>query len=345
MRLTNEEQLKNCIAAKKPERVYLLFGNEPVLLSVYRKRLESMLQELCGDIDKFDGKNLELPDFYDAAQLISMFGSRRLIEITDFDIESLPKSDCDELCSFLDELTEDVTVLILATPESIDLKKGKNAKKFIAAVDKNGIAAQLDQRTAGDLKQMLRSRCKKQNCELSPDLAALLVERCGSDMGRLLNECDKLCAYADGADITEEMIMKVCSGVISADIFSLARLMLRGDATAVFAEIDKLIRMREPVALMLSNLGSAFCDLARAAAARSAGKTASDLSSEFSYKFAWRATNAFRDSARLDSATLFSICEILSDADTALKSSGGDERILLESAVMRSMQLLQRGRG
>lgn len=345
MRITTEEQLKNHIAAKKPERLYFLFGNEPALLSLYRAKMRKNLGELCGEADIFDGKKLSLPEFYDAAQLISMFGSRRLIEITDLDIESLSKSDCEELCSFFDELTEDVTVLILASNDSVDLKKGKNAKKFLAAVEKNGIAAQLNQRSTGDLKQLLRARCKKRGCELSNEAAAFLTERCGTDMGRLLNECDKLCAYSDKNEITEDMIVRVCSGVISADIFALARLILKGDATLVFTEIDKLIGMREPVPLLLANLGSAFCDLARAAAARSAGKSANDLSSDFSYKFAWRAQNAFRDSAGLDPAALFSICEILSDADTALKSGGGDERILLETAVMRSMQFLQRGRG
>lgn len=344
MRFSNEEQLKNCIASKKAERLYLLFGNEPVLVSLYRKKLEDMLREQCADADIFDGKALDLPAFYDAAQLMSMFGGRRLIEIADFDVESLSKADCDELCSFFDDLTDDVTVLIIAAHDSIDPKKGKNAKKLLDAVDKNGVVSQLDQRTAGDLRAMLRSRCKKRGCELSNEAAALLTERCGSDMGILINECDKLCAYADGKAITPDMIFSVCPGTISADIFSLARLMLKGDSAAVFTEIDKLIRMRQPVALILSNLGSAFCDLARAAAARAAGKTAADLSSEFAYRFAWRAQNAFRDCARVDSTCLFAVCELLSDTDTALKSTPFDERLMLEGAVMRSMQLLQRGR-
>lgn len=345
MRITNEEQLKNHIALKNPERLYFLFGNEPALISLYRARLQKALRELCGNTDIFDGKTFSLPDFYDAAQIVSILGSRRLIEITDFDIESFSKAECDELCSYLDDLTDDVTVLIFASNDSVDIKKGKNAKKFLASVDKNGIAAQLDRRSAGDLKQLLRSRCKKNGCELSNEAAAFLIERCQNDMGILINECDKLCAYCGGKEITEEIISDVCSGVISADVFSLSRLMLRGDTLAVFTEIDKLISLREPIALMLSNLGSSFCDLARAAAARSAGKSAADLAAEFSYKFQWKAQNAFRDSAGLDPAALFSICEILSDADTAMKSGGGDERILLETAVIRSMRLLQRGRG
>lgn len=346
MRITNEEQLKKHIALKKPERIYFLFGNEPALLSLYSVRLQSSLRDICGDTDFFDGKSLSLPEFYEAAQLISIIlGSRRLIVIADFDIEALSKSECDELCSFLDGLTEDVTVLIFAANDSVDLKKGKNSKKFLAAIDKNGVAAQLDRRSAADLRQLLRARCKKRGCELSNEMADLLTERCKNDMTMLINECDKLCAYSGGGEITEEMISKVCSGIITADIFSLARLMLKGSTDAVFIEIDKLISLREPVSLILANLGSAFCDLARAAAARSAGKSADELAAELSYKFKWRAQNAFRDSAGIDPAALFSICEIISDADTAIKSSGGDERILLETAVMRSMRLLQRGRG
>lgn len=341
MHFTTEEQLKNCIALKNAERVYLIFGNESVLLTTYRKRLTAMLLNECGDNDIIDGKKLDLPAFYDAAQLLSMFGGRRLIQVDDFDVEALSTEDCKELCAFLNDLTDDISVVFCASLGSFDPKKGKNAKKFLAAADKNGVAAQLDRRSPADLKNLLRIRCKKHGCELSPPTASFLIERCGDDMGTLLNECEKLCAYADGADITEAMIYKVCSGALNADPFALARLMLRGELKAVLSQIDTLIRMRQPVMLLISNLGSAFCDLARACAARSEGKTAANLAEEFSYKFSWKAQNAFRDITHLDSARVFAVCEIFSEAEISAKSSPLDERILLETAVIRSMQALQ----
>jgi hypothetical protein len=47
--------------------------------------------------------------------------------------------------------------------------------------------------------------------------------------------------------------------------------------------------MRQPAAMLLSNLGSSFCDLARACAARSAGRSSEEMAKDFSYRFPWRA--------------------------------------------------------
>ena len=162
-------------------------------------------------------------------------------------------------------------------------------------------------------------------------------------MATLLNECDKLCAYAQGAPITSDMISLICSGALSADPFALSRLMLRGELTNTLSQIDSLIRMRQPITLIASNISSAFCSLARACAARSAGKSCAEFQKDFGFKFEWMAQNAFRDSAKLTQSKAFEICQIFSDAEIQMKSTPLDERILLETAVIRAVQTLGGG--
>jgi len=344
MHLISEEQQKKCISSKQALPVYLLFGNDPELLLSFRKKLCDMLTELGCEQETMDGKALDLSALFDASQMVSFFGGRRLILIKDFEVESLLAEDCKDLCSLIAELSDDVTVIFSAVSESFDIKKGKNAKKILSAVDKAGAAIQLDRRSAVSLKALLRSRCQKRGCELTNESAAFLVEHCGNDMGTLLNECDKLCAYADGSAITNEMITKVCSGSLSADPFALPRLMLRGELTETLEQIDALIRLRQPIMLITSNISSAFCNIARACAAKSAGKSCDDFCKDFGFRFEWMAQNAFRDSARITQTKAFSICRIFSDAETQMKSSPIDERILLETAVIRSIMVLGGGR-
>lgn len=343
MLCTTEEQLKDQLTAEKIAPLYLFFGNEPMLLLAYRQKLISLLTADGNQADHMDGKKLDLSAFYDAAQLLSMFGGRRIIAIDNFEAEQLADADCKELCSFLQDLSEGTTVVITTVPETFDIKKGKCAKKLLSAAENSGVAAQLNRRSVADLRNFLRSRCKKQGKELSSKAASFLLEHCGDDMGTLANECDKLCAYAQESIIDEAMIRRVCSGVLTADPYALARLMLRGDLKSVLSQVNSLLRLRQPVVMILANLSGAFCDLARACAARSSGHTAADLTADFSYRFAWRAQNAFRDSGRLDYARIFAVCELLCEADATLKSSPADERIVLETAIIRSIQVLQRG--
>lgn len=344
MRFNTEEQQKKCIASKQPLPFYLLYGSDSELILSFRKKLCSMLEEFCGEPDVMDGRSFDLPAFYDAAQLVSFFGGRRLIIVKDFDPEALTPTDCAELCSFIKELSDDVTVIFSAAVDSLDAKKGKNAKKLLEAADRAGASVALERRDPASLKPMIRSRCKKLGCELSNEDAAFLIERCGSDLSTLYNECDKLCAYANGDAITVSMIMDVCSGTLSADPFALSRLMLKGDLPEVLSKIDALIRMKQPVTLILSNISSAFCNMARACAARAENKSSNEFASDFAFRFQWMAQNAYRDSSRLTISKAFEICEIFSDAETQLKSSPHDDRTLLETAVIRSMQLLGGGR-
>ena len=344
MRLTTEEQQKKCISSKQILPVYLLCGSDSELLLSYRKKLCEMLVKLGCEQETMDGKNLDLSALYDAAQMVSFFGGRRLILIKDLEIEQLTSADLDDLRQILHELSDSVTLVICTPPESFDIKKGKNAKKMLAVFDKSGAVIHLDRRDAASLKATLRARCQKRGCELSNEAAAFLIERCGNDMATLFNECDKLCAYADGAAITPDMITLICSGSLSADPFALSRLMLRGELTATLSQIDSLVRMRQPITLIISNISSAFCSIARACAARAAGKSCEEFQKDFGFRYEWMAQNAFRDSSKISLEKAFEICRIFSDAETQIKSTPLDERILLETAVVRSVSVLGGGR-
>ncbi len=341
MILQNEEAVKRELSLREPRSVYLLVGEEAALLSFYRKKLITQLCTDGADPDRIDGKRLDLSALADAVSLLSMFGGRRVTEVTGFEPEQLSDADCKALCGLLGELSPDSTLLLVCEPSSFDLKKGKNAKKLHAAADAAGAVLTLNRRTPAELRGTLRNHCQKKGCELSGDDANLLIERCGDDLSTLRNECDKLCAFADKKPITAKMILSLCAGTLSADLYAVARLMLRKKPQPVLDEINSLLRLRQPATLILSNLGIAFSDLARGCAARSAGKTGGELATDFSYRFSWKAQNALRDSAGLDAKRVNRVCEILCEAETTLKSAACDEQVLLETAVVRSMLVLR----
>lgn len=344
MQCKSEAELKPVISGDILP-VYLLYGNEPLLITAYKKKLLARLCQNGEDADVMDGRQLDLSAFFDAAQLLSMFGGRRVILIDNLDISTLTDADIKDICAFLPQLTEDVSVVITVCPYSFDEKKG-GPKKLIAAAEKTGAAACLNKRAAGDLKTFIKSRCKKQGVEISHDAASFMLEHCGSDLSLLCGECDKLCAYCREKAIApdEESIRTVCSGSLTADPFAVARLMLAGNSSAVMRHIDALFRLREAPLAILSNISYAFCDIARACCAVSCGKTADAVTKDFAYRFPWKVQNAFRSCRSLNMNAVFEVCQMLCDAENLLKSSGGDERIIIEAALMRCMQTLQRGK-
>lgn len=340
----SEAELKPVLSGGDVLPVYLLYGDEPLLIGAYKKKILSLLCQNGEDTDIMDGRQLNLSAFFDAAQLMSMFGGRRIILIDNLEVASLSDSDIKELCSFLPELSEDVSVLI-TTAQSFDEKKSA-PKKLIAAAEKAGLAACLNKRSPGDLKAFIKSRCKKQGIEISHESASFMLEHCGNDMSLLCGECDKLCAYCREKSITpgEKIIRTVCSGTLTADPFAVARIMLSGNAGAVMHHVDALFRLREAPLAILSNISYAFCDIARACCAVSCGKNADAVTKDFSYRFPWKVQNAFRSCRSLNMNSVFEVCQTLCDAENTLKSSTGSERVVIEAALLRCMQLLQKGK-
>lgn len=339
----NEKSLKKELSLRGPKGVCLLFGDEPALIIAYRRRVIELLTADGGEFERLDAKKLDVGRLGEDAQLLPMLGGRRVFSVEDLEPDALAAPDCKALCALMADLPGSAALVLSAKAGAFDLKKSKKAKDLTAAAEAAGIAARLDRRAAADLKSSLRSRCEARGCELSADVAAFLIERCGDDLGSLYNECDKLCAYAGRSGVIgRDAVVRVCPPSTEGDVYALSRLLLRGEAAPVLREIDVLLRLRHPPALLLSTLGGAFCDLYRAAAARAAAKRESEVAREFGYRFAWKVKNAFRDSAPFDAPRLLDVCNLLCEAETALKSGGAaDERALLESTVLRSLAALR----
>lgn len=350
-----EDELKRDLSVYGPRSVTLLCGNEPALVLAYRRRILDALTKDGGAIEVFDGKKLDVSSFCENAVLVPLFGPSRVISVEDFDPNALSERDVEALVELIDEFPPESAVIFTIADKvfeeprknecTLDVKKSANAKKLIAAADKNGVVAALDKRKGASLYKALRSRCQKGGCELSSENAQYMVERCGDDMGVLLSECDKLCCYAGSAhEITREMINEVCAPSPDGDLYAIARLMLLGDADKTLGEISDLLAQRVPASLIIANLGMAFADLSRATAARMSGLTSAQMAKELSYQFEWKAKNAFRDSEKCDPRAIARVCAALCEAETVIKTVSVDERVLLETTVIRCLSILREGR-
>jgi DNA polymerase-3 subunit delta len=353
MILKTEEELKKQLSLYGAKPVTLLVGNEPALIGVYSRRILDLLQKDGGEVERFDGRKLDLSALADASLLLPMCGGLRILCVEDFDPTALSERDAADLAALLSDWPIDSAIVLCVgngiyeppkkNSTSLDAKKTAAAKKIFDAADQSGIVACLDRRHGAALQNALRSRCKKAGCEMSASAAAHLTERCGDDLGALLNECDKLCALVGQGEITANEIDLICPRTPEDDLYEIARRMLRGDVDKTLSLISDMIAQKTPVALILANLGSTFADLSRACAARSAGKTAEEMAKELHFRFEWRAKNAFRDASRFDPQHIHRACQLLYEAESTLKSMPVDECVLLDTTVIGCMAILKEG--
>jgi|GEM_PF-1227710 len=346
-----EAQLKKDLSLYGPRPVTLLCGDEPALIAAWRRRILEALRQGGGETERHDGRALDVDALTDAAMLLPMLGGARILWVDDLEPAALSSQSAEALCALLSDFPQGNAILINIAPGVLDApKRGKTTldgnlsgalKKLVAAADGSGVVACLDRRRGTSLRNTLIARCEKASCTLTAAAADTLIARCGDDLGTLMNECDKLCAYSPDRPITPDDVAAVCAGDGEADLYEVAKRLLRCDADGALREISRLLTQKTAPAQILANLGMSFCELSRAAAARSAGKSAEALAKDLHFRFPWRAKNAYNDCARFDPAAIRSCCAILCEAETRLKTESTDDRALLEAAVVRCLAALQ----
>lgn len=339
-----ETELKRHIREGVPKPVYFLFGEESYLSAHYAEKLTQMATD--GELGEFncrkmDGRECSVEEIEAEAETLPLMAERKCVVVCDYDATKA-NADLPRLMALLEDPPESCVLIFWQCGVDVDVKKNAKWKTFLKAVEKNGAATELLPRTVAEAASLLCAGAKKRGCALSSAAAQLLVERCGSDLHRLLGELDKLCAIADGGEISEALIREATAESLEARVFDLSKNLLAGNVARAQEIVYALRSAREKPTAVFSVLSGAYVDLYRVKVAQLGGATPESLSSVFSYRgreFVLR--NAARDTRRLSLQSLRDSLEILAQADMTMKSSPVDKWLVLERAVTRLGQRLR----
>lgn len=260
--------------------------------------------------------------------------------VKDMPLDSLDDGGFEQLKTVLEENPEDCAlVFAMLTYEP----KGAKWNKAVKLFDKYGFTVKLDKKTSGDLAKMLESGAKRRGKRFERGAAAYLITCVGSDLNTLLNETEKVCAYAEGSEITRGDIDAVCVKSLDAKVFDMIRDLTAGRFDSAFTKLSVLFEQREDEFQILGALIASYSDIYRAKAAVKAGGRAEDVAKYYSYAGReFRLTNAARNGAKLSFESVGDCIEILAAADTAMKSTAADKRLVLEQTLVK---LARAGRG
>lgn len=350
MASTNVTAIGKRIKDNDIDRVYYFYGHDVASLERFAKAL---INKLCpGDaqfmnLHKFEGKNFEIGAFSDACEALPMFAERVVVAINDLNMETLPKSDGDDLRKILKGLSDTTTVIIYAT--GVDLYKNKRYlsdknKRFADFCEKLGSVCEFAYKRASDLARSIASALSKKGCQITKPNAEYLANMCLCDSAFIAHEIDKLSAYAQGREITRADIDLLCIKRIESDGYSLALNVLQSNAGFVFNRLRELSAQNFEAFEILNIISFSMTDIYRAKLARSSGLTVSDVVKDFGYprnrEFAVK--NAYSECANFSVRKIREILEILSQTDLMLKTQSkgnAGDMLMLEQCLARSMAL------
>lgn len=333
-----EQELKRQIKEGRFSNVYLLFGDEKMLVSMYSKKLK---EKLAGknpsdfSYHTFNEDSL-IEEIIPAIDIIPFTEPYNYIAIDNLAVEKLPDSDLKLFYKALEDLPETTVIVIAMTTYVPSGKKPFALKKLTDAVDKCGVVLEFGKKTASDLRKQLISWASKRGLVLSQDNAAKIIEYTGTGLTTLKNETDKLCAYVGEGEITRQAIDRIVTKNLATRVFDMTDAVTGGNWDKAFERLDLLFYQREEPVMILAELSNTYTDMYRVRTAVESGMRAEDVAKDFDYKRKeFRLKKAERASARLTTDEICKCLEYLAETNTSINSSSSNKRLLLEQLIAK----------
>ena len=333
MALIDEAQCRQQIKDGALARLYVICGGEDYLKQHYASKLcEAAVDDDFRDFNfhRFEGKDLELDTLAQATEAVPLMGGRTCVLVRDFPLEA-SNGDKDFL-AFLQNLPEHVALVFWMDTQDFHPKKYKALAEAVNAV---GHVFQCDAPEGSQALRIIAGGVKTRGCAIDRPTAEYFIECVGGDLNLLQNELDKLCAYAGGGNISRAQIDAVCVKSVDAKSFDMVKAVSSGDGTLALRLLDELFRQKVAPQMLLGSLIANYVDIYRAFAALQSGKSAEAPAKLFDYKGkSFRLQKAGDMARRMKLPQVKRCLELLAQADRRLKSTGMDDRLVMEQCVV-----------
>lgn len=263
--------LKEHIKNKSFSRVYLLYGTERYLVTLYRKKLKDAI--LDGDdgmnFNYFEGKDIDWSEVTSVAETLPFFSEHRLILLEN---TGLFKSSND----FADYLAHmpDTTCLIFCETE-VDKRN-----RLYKAVSQTGYICEMNGLDERNLALFVASLLKKENKKITDQDVRYLLDTAGTDMLNLENETEKLICYTAGREIiTRKDIDEVCIQQISGKVFQLTDAIGARNRRLALSHYNTMVQLREAPMMILAMIVRHFNCLLQAGELSGRGSSNAQIAS------------------------------------------------------------------
>ncbi len=347
MAIVFERDLKKNIDSGNFLPVYLLFGNDDGLKRLYCNTIikKTVGEDDCFNLQRFHSE-CELQSVYDACMQYPMMSDKKCVTLCDYDFEKNGETNFERLLSLIAEMPETTVLVLWFDTVEIDEKKSSRFKKLVAQVEKiGGMCVKMDHRTAQDLVRMICSAAEKLGCKMESSTAKYLIEVCSADYNILKNEIDKLTAYAKNSLITKDMIDAVCVKSVEASIYNISRELVSKNIGKALNLLDELLFLKVKPHAILATLSRAFVEMYIGKTAVVSGVKPAEAAETFGYKGREFVITKAIDSARKTDEKQLGMClkELLS-ADSKIKSTSADERVIIEELMVKLVYIMSEGK-
>ena len=320
------QTLNQDIKERTFKQVYLLCGDEPFLVSSYKKRLrEAIAGDDTMNFNYFEGKSPDVREIISLADTMPFFAERRLILI---DSSGFFKSAPDELAEYLPQMP-DTTCMIFCESE-VD-KRNKLYKK----VKEMGHVAELNKQTSDQLMNWAAGILTRDGKKITKPMMEYFLERTGDDMENIRTELEKLICYTMGRDvITKEDIDAIGTVQVTNRIFDMVSAIVAGNTRKAMDLYEDLLTLKEPPMRILFLIARQFNQLLQVKELASKGSDKGTIASRLKVP-PFAAGKLITQAKAFSREQILSYVELCVESEEAVKTGQLSDRMAVELLIAR----------
>lgn len=338
MPVITEKELKAYIKASEFSNLYFLYGEEKYLVKHYSNLLENKIVDpdfADFNLHVYDAKVLDFDEVFEAAEALPMMSDYVCIVIKDLQADSLNADDSAKLERLISDIPESTVIIISLPTVTVNMKTGKG-KSALSLFERYGTVVEFGRFSLQQLTKLIEKGAKDRGCEIGYSEASYLISLVGDDMSVILNELEKICSFRKSGSISKQDMDAVIVKSVQARAFDLAKALVANNCDTAMSILDTLISMKEEPINILGAIITPYIDMYRAKVYVSGGLRAEDAAKDFNYRNKeFRLTNAARSASKYSVAQLRQFLSVLYEADTMLKSTQVDARLILEQTITK----------
>ena len=302
------DTLRRQIASRRTDALYVIHGSDEVeksqLATAFAELVEPELRAF--NVERLYGGDISPAEVVDAARTLPMMTDRRVIVVLRADRMLQPKRESDAstdvlgpLEAYLEAPPSSTTVLVFVTGEELNRQRRITRVLFKAAtaVECGGLGV------AGDAAHSIAELARERGLTIERAAVNRLIALAGGDPVKLRKDVDRVLLYiGEGAVTVDAVDHVVAANETSDDAWALTRAVEQKNAKAALRELRARLDAGESVFAILGQIA---------------------------YMVRQPPPRGRYPKERLPAAV-----DALFRTDVALKSSGGDPRVLLERLIV-----------
>jgi len=319
---------------KGTQRLYLLWGAEDYL----RDSFSDEIRKLCldgGGTDfnhhRLSGSPLNMQKLSEAVDAVPFMGEKTLVEVHDFDINSVKDEDAERLKGIVSDIP-DYSTVVFSLPTGYEPDGRLTAMKTLK---KLGSAIEFTTQSQGLLINWITRRFSALGKNIGRSECEKLIFISGELMTRLIPEIEKIAGYSKSETVTDADIERTAQRIPEASVFEMTDALAEKNYDKAALLMAELLQSGEHPIKILAMIGFQMRRLYTARVALDEGLGQKFVMESCGISYPFLADKLLKAASGFSAGQLKRAVELCAESDYRMKSSSEDDEDILKELLLR----------